>query len=141
MSGPTFTHRGVEITISDNGRFNAVAAGRRLWGPSLESIKKKLDQALPFAPFTAIFSGRNGVHEVRIVGVLEDRYGRKYSDEDGKTHHHTSLYADTPENRAAIQAHHDGWAAEHARHEQEKERLCEMRNALKSLPSPEEFKG
>lgn len=62
---PTWTHRGVTIKlISSNGQFSAEMPGRKLRAPSLDAMKKKIDENMTFEPFDA-FTEENGYSSVR----------------------------------------------------------------------------
>jgi hypothetical protein len=107
----TYTHKGTKITFdSERAVFRAERDGRTMRAPSLDAIKKQIEEATKFDAFDAYIEGsgytfkrlveehpeRVAAHakvggydrylvKLRIVGF--DRKEKQFRDEDGQTHH------------------------------------------------------
>lgn len=113
----TFTHKGADIAVLDNGKFSASVAGQPIEAPSLDAIRAKIDQLMAdtFAPFDAFllddsWSWRDDcpeLVEVRVVGLSHE--GRmRYRKVVWRTESHgrrEGVYLATPENLAKAQAY------------------------------------
>lgn len=131
----TFQHRGTEIALTESGSFVATVGGKRLTFPSLASARKKIDDAAKseFVAFDALrdreygdSTGTPSYVAVRIVGVTKRRGRREelvWVDEKGRERE--EVYADTPENRQAL----DEADAMGRRHSEEYERQRQETNA------------
>jgi hypothetical protein len=118
MSNKEFTtHNGVKIFLTPGGSFVAEINGERVTRPSVQAIKKLLEKKATFEPFHIIDEQRAsnyGSREVQkgsiktglITGSKKGK-SRSYSNNvwlDASGHEHSTVYPDTPENRAAMQA-------------------------------------
>ena len=111
---PTFTHNGAEITMLPNGKFTAMTAQGRITAASLDAVKKRLDKLGAFTPFrgftihTGYNFGANAYEHLRdceVIGTIEPR--SKYGSRQWKTRNGalSTVYEDTPANRAAAKAY------------------------------------
>lgn len=72
---PVKIYRGVSVFLNASGssvRFYAAAAGKTHWGSSYDTLRKKLDEALTFEPFDALWMGRD-IEEIRVIGLDMER--------------------------------------------------------------------
>lgn len=106
----TFNHNGVEILLLANGKFAAQTPTGRITAASLDAIKKRLDKPAEFEPFKAFYFsswGKQIIVECTVIGIAKSR--KKYEADKFITDkgERQSVFADTPENRAAAQAYLD----------------------------------
>lgn len=124
-----FDYEGIRITCDAGGHFVATVKGARVRKPSLQAMKKHIDEMgrIKFKPFTALcettymdkdLKGAPGYMRVEVIGIAKNtqRYsgGRKHSfmviapRKDGGEPHASeamrTLYEDTPENLALLVA-------------------------------------
>jgi hypothetical protein len=147
-----YEHKGSTIQFdAGTAKFSAKVGGKFVQSSSLAAIKKSIDKAQEFEPFNALRSptwqdkkaaGRLYV-ECRVVGIERARgkqpsYRRaahQWTLESGANV--SEVWIDTPENRAAIEAHYAAREAERERHNKEEERLREMDLAIQTHKFPE----
>lgn len=112
-----FTHKNIEITVNDRAQFVATVQGARVVKPSLDAMKKHIDDMLAkaFVPFKAIIEPRfgkgtdlDGFAPVNVVGLQKsDHTWRRNKLDfiieyvDKKQESISSVLVDTPENRKA----------------------------------------
>lgn len=122
-------HNGVTITIDERtGKFSAFVNGETIETTSLAGMKKKLDGANAFEQFSALIEGRwgNAYKPVTVVGIKKPRANASWRDEpewklsDGDTTR--TVYADTPENRAALDARKELFGRQNKEREEMRER-------------------
>ena len=122
----TFKHNGVEITLNEKtGKFTAQTASGPITSASLDSIKKKLDNAGVFTQFKAFYLegySYDRLVECTVLGICKDR-SRNYPRAMWRTDKGDmyAVYADTPENRKAIEAY-VALRKEHARIKEEQDK-------------------
>ena len=131
MTTHTFEHNGITITLLPSGQFAATVGGKTLTAPSLAAIKKKLNGSKAFQEFPALMVLYGAIREVRAVGITKNKYGTAWKLSNGETPH--EVYADTPENRVALQAYLE--QAEANRQEAVR-RSFALRVTLAAIPSP-----
>jgi hypothetical protein len=120
--GRSWEYHGVTIKISDHGHFYADPAGqKRLTGPSLDSVRKKIDdlRKVEFEPFDIIdiqwpsqgdsYRGpKAGKYAVRkVIGIERDSRGMKFqlAPDEGKTFRNSevsNVIPNTPRNIARV---------------------------------------
>ena len=111
-----YEHKGTKIQFSEqSAEFTALIAGKVVRATSLASIKKKIEAANTFQPFNALrevtWSDKTKANyiEVRVVGIQKPRGKTSWSNRpewlcEG-SRSVRAVWEDTPENRAAIDAH------------------------------------
>lgn len=140
MALASFEHNGIKIELSTSGMFFAVVSGRKVHKPSLDAMKKFLDESkkTAFEPFTALVHesrlhiGRvkkSSIKRIKIIGIDVDnrrshRDAFRWLCDDGSNR--LQVYADTKDNEAAIEA----YSAAVAKNRKIKEQLDEQENAL-----------
>lgn len=83
-------YRGVEVTVEGikQRQFAATVGAQRFFGPSWESLTKKLDEAIGFEPRDVVMEVQNGrkweVATVRVVGKEKSHYGMRFIKADGE---------------------------------------------------------
>lgn len=104
MTTHQFEHNGIKIDLLPSGQFSATVEGKKLTAPSLAVLKKKLSGSKAFQEFPALVIQFSAVREVRVIGVSKSRFGEgHWKCSNGEARH--EVYADTPENRAALRAY------------------------------------
>lgn len=148
MSTATFTHKGVEIVLGEDGRFTAEINGEPVTKPTLAAIKKTIDGAGEmFKPFTALYlrySDNAELVKVTSIGRERGRFSRgiEYRVSNNTMRGTaTNLHEDTPENleifkqyKKLYRRHND--EAEALRYRQQQEKADLLAKATK-LPPPE----
>lgn len=95
------TYRDVDVMVEGGKslQFVAMVAAQRFVGPSWESITKKLDDAIGFAPRDVVMEERDNsgrgewiVSTVRIVGREKSQYGPRFIKADGEPIKGNSVY-------------------------------------------------
>lgn len=97
-----FKHKGIDIAVSDAGKFVAYIDGHEVTATSLPAMKKKIDAGNPFAKFDAI-DMHHGHGPVHVVGVSHARASWRKDEwriSDGTTRR--SVYANSAENKAVL---------------------------------------
>jgi hypothetical protein len=130
MTEYTFEHNGIKIDLLPSGQFAATVGGKTLTAPSLAAIKKKLNGSKAFQEFPALMVLYGAIREVRAVGITKNKYGTAWKLSNGETRH--EVYADTPENRAALRAFLE--QAE-ANNQEAARRNAELRATLAAIPT------
>jgi hypothetical protein len=113
---PFATHNGVQIFITPAGSFSATINGEAQNRPSVAALKKLIEKKATFAPFAIIDEERSygsadkhpgKIKERTITGAKKNARSRSWANNvwlDSTGHEHSTVYPDTPENRAAMQA-------------------------------------
>lgn len=120
-----FNHNGTKIELLPSGKFQTTINGRKVSGPSLDSLKKQIDNAAKnqFQTFKALRrDGWEGLRELTIVGVKPPRknaWRARNEFVDAHGNGWPDVIADTPENRAAL--------AEWQAHKKESDRIAKER--------------
>lgn len=131
MTEYTFEHNGIKIDILPSGKFTATVEGEELTAASLVSLKKKLDERKTFQGFPALRLRHDKIYEIRVVGKARSQSGVRYwKCSNGETWY--TVYADTPENRAALRAFLE--QAE-ANNQEAARRNAELRATLAAIPT------
>lgn len=69
----TFVHKGIEITLGDNGLFRATINGKTVTKTSLDAMKKSIDGNSKFVPIPALrVQGYEPPLEVTVTGVTKN---------------------------------------------------------------------
>src|SRR6266516_4532089 len=112
-----FTHKNIDITINDRAQFIATINGVLARKPSLDTMKKHIDDMLAkaFVPFVAMIQERynhkpdkDGFVVVNVIGLNKSdanwRRGKLdfVIEIDGKRENTSMVYVDTPANRKAL---------------------------------------
>lgn len=83
------THKGTDIFL-DGTRFRALINSRHVYAPSVDALKKRIDNAVAFEPFDALVEGPNyTVLTLHVIGVEKDQFRRsgvKFRVENDKEH-------------------------------------------------------
>lgn len=112
-SKPFCIHNGVQIFLTPAGSFSADVNGKSENRPSVAAIKKLIEKKATFEPFVVIdedrgYSDSKGkIRERTITGAKKNNRSRSWSANvwlDNTGHEHTTVFPDTPDNRAALQA-------------------------------------
>lgn len=108
MTAFKYIHNGVEITMTDGGKFTATINGEPAIASSVDAMKKRIEKAEVFKPFEAVRLERwnNKLEVFEIVGTRRNRqhYGARVLWLDAKGNTHADVTLNTPENRAAMKA-------------------------------------
>jgi len=131
MTAHQFEHNGIKIDLLPSGHFSATVGGKTRTAPSLAALKKKLDGDKVFQEFPALVICWSKIREVRVVGVINRRLSDPvWNLNTGEARH--EVYADTPENRAALTAYLEQTEA----HNREVARRgADLRAALDAIPT------
>lgn len=121
----TFKHAGIDITLDGTGKFFATVNGVRVRKPSLDAMKKHIDESakMKFEPFTAITDEEHSDDKkarvakeyvrVQVVGIGKDegRYSRGDNAfriiRPGRTEPqqpYRAIFEDSPDSIAALLA-------------------------------------
>lgn len=129
-----YEHKGVKINFDIvRARFCADLKGVRLFAPSLDSMKKKIDehQALKFEAFNAYEFNMEEVESVRVITVRKSNYynGRLvFATANGREHAAIPLH--TPVNKALIKEYQNVWKTNRAKIKQLEAEIDKARVAI-----------
>ena len=148
-----FEHNGIEITLTDDGKFSANVNGEAVTKGTLAAIKKAIGGVEKFEPFPAISLTYGDVPKKVVVTSIgaprakwrgkEAEYRCSYKNRIGQDEHRgeTTLFADTAENLAAFEklvalrtANTKARNAIEKQHETERMAIIEV---MEKLPAPE----
>lgn len=152
----SWKHQGIEITLSDGGHFVATITGRVTRKPSLDAIRKAIDNSKKstFKPFTGLREeehydkgkgNKDALVRVTVVGITKAPRGSRTSGEheflldSGATLNvYRSLYEDSEANREAIRAYR-AFMAETDRIKIEREQQREKLRAKIKVHKPDSY--
>lgn len=132
-----FEHKGIPITIKDNGEFMAKIGGKEIVAPSIAALKKKLDRVDPFEPFEGFcLDWRDEIEKFTVTGVSKNHRHNSYHWVTSRGAQHSHVYAATKENIAiakqyiAAKEKHEKIRKEHGRIEEQ------LKDSLVPAPKP-----
>lgn len=138
----SWTHKGIAIELMEvSGSFSAIIGGKRQVAPSLDAIKKRIDDAakIGFEPFKALEYGRDDKITVyEVTGITRVTRGRRWGSSGERfittasySPERSSVTPDTLEARQAVKA----WQALSKKNNAEIDRLKKaMEKAQKAIP-------
>lgn len=136
------TLKGVAIYLVGQGskgaRFFACVNGQNLYGPSMDSVCRKVEDAVKFQPFDALYIGREGLAQARIIGTTRDSHSELVwvtDDNDTRIGRYNTLYPVSA--RPALEALLQHRRETDQRKEQDSARDLELRRGLQELPKPD----
>lgn len=129
-----YEHKGVKINFEVvRARFCADLNGTRIFAPSLDSMRKKIEehQAMKFEAFDIIDARYDSVDSVRIIDLRRSTYGSKnFVFVNGEGREYTHVTPHTPKNMEMVKASLQLTKANRAKIEKLNAEIEKARNAI-----------